>query len=170
MLQYLRLPAPVPSTPPVNSAANPALSSTVTTNPWLAAYWESFGLGYSSVEQWMTHISLIFVKCLNSQKEARIVFRQLSLQLSATSLCSHMQPTAIPNIPQKYSDLVEAFSKIKASQRFPLYSSDWAIELLPGTTPPWGIIFSFEPTWVRPSTSPAWVEYRALSMHQLSRP
>lgn len=101
-----------------------------------------------------------------------------SLQLSATSryqnhpscYCSHMQPTEIPNLPQKYSDLVEAFSKIKASQRSPLYSSDCAIELLPGTTPPWGRIFSIESTWVRPSTSLAWVECRALSMHQLSRP
>ncbi len=97
-----------------------------------------------------------------------IVFRELSLQLSSTSCsqshpscyCSHMQPTVIHNHPQ-YSDLIEAFSNMKASQCSPLYSSDCAIELLPGTTPPWGRMFSFEPTWVRPSTSPAWVECRA---------
>ncbi|KAL0173541.1 hypothetical protein M9458_029509, partial [Cirrhinus mrigala] len=45
------------------------------------------------------------------------------------------------NIPSVYHDLAEAFSKSRATQLPPHRTSDCAIELLPGTTPPKGRIF-----------------------------
>ncbi|KAL0150500.1 hypothetical protein M9458_054317 [Cirrhinus mrigala] len=77
----------------------------------------------------------------------------------------------IPGLPEEYSDLSEAFSKVKASQLPPHRSSDCSVELLPGTTPPRGRIFplsqpeseamktyieeELEKGFIRPSTSPA---------------
>ncbi len=75
------------------------------------------------------------------------------------------------NLPPEYADLVEVFSKGKASQ-LPIHRSvDCAIELLPGTTPPKGRIFPLSQPesesmktyikeelakgFIRPSTSPA---------------
>ncbi len=52
------------------------------------------------------------------------------------------QNSDIPGLLTEYADLTEAFSKIKASQLPPHRSSDCLIELLPGTTPPKGRIFS----------------------------
>ncbi|KAL0180477.1 hypothetical protein M9458_022883 [Cirrhinus mrigala] len=45
------------------------------------------------------------------------------------------------NIPSVYHDLAEAFSKTQATQLPPHRTSDCAIELIPGTTPPKGRIF-----------------------------
>uniref|UniRef100_A0A8C2C1P2 ribonuclease H n=1 Tax=Cyprinus carpio TaxID=7962 RepID=A0A8C2C1P2_CYPCA len=45
------------------------------------------------------------------------------------------------NMPVEYSDLIEAFSKRKASQLPEHRSVDCAIDLMPGTTPPKGRIF-----------------------------
>jgi len=45
------------------------------------------------------------------------------------------------HIPVKYADLAIAFSKSKATELPPHRSSDCAIDLLPGTTPPKGRIF-----------------------------
>ncbi len=75
------------------------------------------------------------------------------------------------NLPREYADLIEVFSKKKASQ-FPAHRSvDCAIDLLPGTTPPKGRIFPLSQPesesmktyiqeelakgFIRPSTSPA---------------
>ncbi len=52
-----------------------------------------------------------------------------------------MDPLHSTNILSDYADLAEAFSKAKATQLPPHRSSDCAIELLPGTTPPKGRIF-----------------------------
>ncbi len=52
-----------------------------------------------------------------------------------------MDPLYSTDIPSDYADLAEAFSKAKATQLPPHRSSDCAIELLPGTTPPHGWIF-----------------------------
>lgn len=51
------------------------------------------------------------------------------------------QSHLITNLSPEYQDLSEAFSKSKAAQLPPHRSSDCAIELLPGTTPPKGRIF-----------------------------
>ncbi len=52
-----------------------------------------------------------------------------------------MDPLHSTDIPSDYADLAEAFSKAKATQLPPHRSSNYAIELLPGTTPPKGRIF-----------------------------
>jgi hypothetical protein len=44
-------------------------------------------------------------------------------------------------IPADYQDLIEAFSKIKASQLPPHRSNDCAIDLIPGSSPPKGRVF-----------------------------
>lgn len=49
--------------------------------------------------------------------------------------------TPVPDLPNEYSDLAEAFSKTKATQLLSHRSSDCSIELLPRITPPRGIIF-----------------------------
>ncbi|KAL0183738.1 hypothetical protein M9458_019434, partial [Cirrhinus mrigala] len=75
------------------------------------------------------------------------------------------------NIPSVYHDLAEAFSKTQATQLPPHRTSDCAIELLPGTTPPKGRIFPLSQPeteamrtyieeelakgFIAPSTSPA---------------
>ncbi len=51
-----------------------------------------------------------------------------------------MDPLHSTDIPSEYADLAEAFSKAKATQLPPHRSSDCAIELLPGPTPPKGRI------------------------------
>ncbi len=51
-----------------------------------------------------------------------------------------MDPLHSTDIPSDYADLVEAFSKAKATQLPPHRSSDCSIELLPGTIPPKGRI------------------------------
>lgn len=47
----------------------------------------------------------------------------------------------VPDIPHEYHDLLDAFSKTKASQLPSHRSSDCAIDLIPGSTPPRGRIF-----------------------------
>ncbi len=75
------------------------------------------------------------------------------------------------NLPLEYADLIEVFSKRKASQLPAHHSVDCAIDLLPGTTPPKGRIFPLSQPesesmktyiqeelakgFIRPSTSPA---------------
>ncbi len=75
------------------------------------------------------------------------------------------------NLPREYADLIEVFSKKKASQLPAHRSVDCAIDLLPGTTPPKGRIFPMSQPesesmkayiqeelakgFIRPSTSPA---------------
>ncbi len=75
------------------------------------------------------------------------------------------------NLPREYADLIEVFSKKKASQLPAHHSVDCAIDLLPGTTPPKGRIFPLSlpesesmktyiqeelaKGFIRPSTSPA---------------
>ncbi len=75
------------------------------------------------------------------------------------------------NLPLEYADLIEVFSKRKASQLPSHRSVDCSINLLPGTTPPKGRIFPLSQPesesmktyiqeelakgFIRPSTSPA---------------
>lgn len=74
-------------------------------------------------------------------------------------------------IPSEYHDLIEAFSKEKASGLPPHQHYDCAIKLLPGTTPPRGRIYlltlteqetmeeyiqeALHQAYIRPPTSPA---------------
>ncbi len=52
-----------------------------------------------------------------------------------------MDPLHSTDIPSDYADLAEEFSKAKATQLPPHRSSDCAIEIPPGTTPPKSRIF-----------------------------
>lgn len=81
------------------------------------------------------------------------------------------EPVLPPNLPSKYSNLAEAFSKYRAPELPPNRSSDCFIELLPGAAPPKGCIFprsqlesnamknyineEISKGFIRPSTSPA---------------
>ncbi len=51
------------------------------------------------------------------------------------------EPCNASNLPGEYHDLIEAFSKTKASQSPPHRSSDCANDLLPGSQPPKGRVF-----------------------------
>ncbi|KAL0149399.1 hypothetical protein M9458_055296, partial [Cirrhinus mrigala] len=87
-----------------------------------------------------------------------------------------LQPETSPQpsrrtVPLEYQDLLEAFSRIKATQLPPHRPGDCAIDLIPGTTPPRGRIFPLSQAetaamntyiqeelvkgFIRPSTSPA---------------
>ncbi len=77
----------------------------------------------------------------------------------------------VVHVPSQYADLLEAFSKVKATELPPHRSSDCSIELIPGSTPPKGRIFPLSQPeaeamkkyiekelakgFIRPSTSPA---------------
>ncbi|KAL0195114.1 hypothetical protein M9458_008686, partial [Cirrhinus mrigala] len=62
-------------------------------------------------------------------------------------------PTDLTKLPREYQDLVEAFSKAKASQLPPHRSTDCAIDLLPGSHLP--MEEELRKGFIRPSTSPA---------------
>ncbi len=82
-----------------------------------------------------------------------------------------LPPLALITYPPEYADLIEVFSRRKASQLPAHRSVDCAIDLLPGTTPPKGRIFLLSQPesesmktyileelakgFIRPSTSPA---------------
>lgn len=94
---------------------------------------------------------------------------------SSTSTNSEVMASiefALPeNVPDIYADLAEVFSKQRASTLPPHRSYDCALELLPGTIPPRGALFSLSAPeskamkayvqealangFIRPSTSPA---------------
>ncbi|KAI2650571.1 Transposon Tf2-9 polyprotein [Labeo rohita] len=94
-----------------------------------------------------------------------------SSRIPVNTITCNDSPIEATGLPAEYHDLIEAFSKSKATQLPPHRPSDCAIELLPGTTPPKGRIFPLSQPeseamknyieeelskgFIRPSTSPA---------------
>ncbi|KAL0149928.1 hypothetical protein M9458_054760, partial [Cirrhinus mrigala] len=95
--------------------------------PWLQQHEPMISWTEGQITQWSDKC---FALCFPSLKP-RV------LELASAKVDS---PIA-ENIPPEYHDLAEAFSKTRATQLPPHRSSDCAIELLPGTTPPKGRIF-----------------------------
>lgn len=115
-----------------------------------------------------------------SWREGQILRWSSQCQKSCLSTISPMkvqvvtldpESTNIPNLPKEYHDLITAFSKVQANTLPPHRSHDCAIDLIPGSSPPWGRIFplslpeseamakyikeELEKGFIRPSTSPA---------------
>ncbi|KAL0177254.1 hypothetical protein M9458_026148, partial [Cirrhinus mrigala] len=94
-----------------------------------------------------------------------------SSRIPVNTITCNDSPIEAAGLPAEYHDLIEAFSKSKATQLPPHRPSDCAIELLPGTAPPKGRIFPLSQPeseamknyieeelskgFIRPSTSPA---------------
>ncbi|KAL0187127.1 hypothetical protein M9458_018797, partial [Cirrhinus mrigala] len=94
-----------------------------------------------------------------------------SSRIPVNTITCNDSPIEAAGLPAEYHDLIEAFSKSKATQLPPHRPSDCAIELLPGTAPPRGRIFPLSQPeseamknyieeelskgFIRPSTSPA---------------
>ncbi len=117
---------------------------------------------------------------LISWKEGRIIQWDPSCQanclinnpaISVQAITLTDEPVLSSTLTSEYSDLVEAFSKSRASELPPHRSSDCAIDLLPDAAPPKGCIFPLSQLesnamknyineelskwFIRPSTSPA---------------
>ncbi len=64
-----------------------------------------------------------------------------SIPVSVSTITLTQGNSEVVHLPSQYADLLEAFSKVKATE-LPLHrTSDCSIELIPGSTPPKGRIF-----------------------------
>lgn len=95
--------------------------------PWLQLHEPQISWTEGQIMQWSAKC---FTQCLQ-------ILEPSLLEVATVK----MDPLCSVDIPSDYVDLAEAFSKAKATQLPPHRSSDCAIELLPGTTPPKGRIF-----------------------------
>ncbi len=66
---------------------------------------------------------------------------QPSIPVSVSTITLTQGNSEVVHLPSQYADLLEAFSKVKATELPPHRSSDCSIELIPGSTPPKGGIF-----------------------------
>ncbi len=64
-----------------------------------------------------------------------------SIPVSVSTITLTQGNSEVVHLPSQYADLLEAFSKVKATELPPHRSSDCSIELIPGSTPPKGGIF-----------------------------
>ncbi len=111
--------------------------------------------------------------CISWSERQIIQWFESCLQncLNRTLQSHEPEPCNASKIPGKYHNLIEAFSKTKASQLPPHRSSDCAIDILPGSQLPKGRVFPLSQPeseamksyieeelakgFIRPSTSPA---------------
>ncbi|XP_053499602.1 uncharacterized protein LOC128619445 [Ictalurus furcatus] len=125
--------------------------------PWLEHHNPQISWNQREITRWSAH-------CINHCLQVPVI------SLASTSIES---PDKADNvlIPSVYHDLIEVFSKKKASGLPPHRDYDCAIDLLPGTTPPRGRVYPLTVTeqkameeyiqealhqgYIRPSTSPA---------------
>ncbi|KAL0150452.1 hypothetical protein M9458_054269 [Cirrhinus mrigala] len=121
--------------------------------PWLNLHGPTIAWANCTISRWSPYCR---EHCL--QPETR----------SETPLKGH---TTKNTIPTEYQDLLEAFSRLKATRLPPHRPGDCAIDLIPGATPPRGCIFPLSQAesvamnnyiqeelakgFIRPSTSPA---------------
>ncbi len=94
-----------------------------------------------------------------------------NIPVTVSTITLTQENSEVVHVPSQYADLLEAFSKVKATELPPHRSSDCSIELIPGSTPPKGRIFPLSQPeaeamkkyieeeltkgFIRPSTSPA---------------
>ncbi len=95
--------------------------------PWLQLHEPQISWTEGQITHWSAKY---FTQCLQIMEPPLVEAVTVKMDL--------LQSTSIPS---DYADLAEAFSKAKATQLPSHRSSDCAIELLPGTTPPKGRIF-----------------------------
>ncbi len=132
------------------------LASVVLGHPWLTKHNPRIDWGQSSVAAWSESC---YASCLVSA-------------CSPVS-CSPLQDEAVnlSNVPAEYHDLKEVFSKSRAASLPPHRPYDCAIDLVPGTSPPKGRLYSLSvpergamekyisdslaAKFIRPSSSPA---------------
>ncbi|KAL0148819.1 hypothetical protein M9458_055828, partial [Cirrhinus mrigala] len=125
-------------------------------HPWLVLHNPKVDWGHDSVSSWGESC---FSNCLVSAcpSVSRSLLQEESVNLS--------------NVPTEYLDLKEVFSKSRAASLSPHRPYDCAIELLPGTSPPKGKLYSLSAPereamekyisdslaagLIRPSSSPA---------------
>lgn len=124
--------------------------------PWLRRHDPHISWREGQISCWSENC---FVTCLSTD---------LSMPLRNISMTDSMPDS---NIPEEYRDLSEAFSKSRATNLLPHRSYNWAIDLIPGSSPPKGRIFPLSQPesetlkayieeelangFIRPSTSPA---------------
>lgn len=125
--------------------------------PWLRQHNPLISWKEGQISQWDPSCQ---ARCLNDKP---------AVTIQAIKLTESSEQTT--TLPSEYTDLVEAFSKVKASKLPPHRANDCAIDLLPGTTPPKGRIFPLSQPeseamrkyideelskgFIRPSTSPS---------------
>ncbi len=132
------------------------LAPVVLGHPWLTKHNPRIDWGQSSVAAWSESC---YASCLVSA-------------CSPVS-CSPLQDEAVnlSNVPAEYHDLKEVFSKSRAASLPPHRPYDCAIDLVPGTSPPKGRLYSLSvpergamekyisdslaAKFIRPSSSPA---------------
>lgn len=95
--------------------------------PWLRKHDPHIGWRSNHIARWS---ETCYTKCLNHVSP-----------LSVRAVTVPPEQTTLENLPHEYHDLLEVFSKIKASNLPPHRASDCAIDLLPDSAPPKGIIF-----------------------------
>uniref|UniRef100_A0AAY4CER3 Gypsy retrotransposon integrase-like protein 1 n=3 Tax=Denticeps clupeoides TaxID=299321 RepID=A0AAY4CER3_9TELE len=124
--------------------------------PWLSLHEPHLSWSSGMVLEWGAHCHH---HCLLPQPS------------SSVSTNPEPSPPVLDNIPSCYHDLATVFSSAKAAQLPPHRPGDMAIDLLPGTTPPKGHLYSLSKAeqlamerfvaealqngTIRPSTSPA---------------
>ncbi|XP_016115469.1 tripartite motif-containing protein 16-like [Sinocyclocheilus grahami] len=84
------------------------------------------------------------VVCVAGDQRHQLIKRQLWCLLSLVILgwSSMKKPVNLSNVPEEYLDLKEVFSKSRAASLPPHRPYDCAIDLVPGTSPPKGKLYS----------------------------
>ncbi len=125
--------------------------------PWLRKYDPYISWKEAEIKQWG---SACHEQCISH-----------SIPVTVSTITLTQGNSEVVHLPSQYADLLEAFSKVKATELPPHRSSDCSIELIPGSTPPKGRIFPLSQPeaeamkkyieeelakgFIRPSTSPA---------------
>ncbi len=133
-----------------------SLTPIVLGHPWLITHNPKIDWQQRAVVEWST-------KC----HESCLVSACSSVSVSVFQ----EEPVDLSNVPAEYQDLKEVFSKSRAASLPPHRPYDCAIDLLPGTTPPKGKLYSLSVPergamekyisdslatgFIRPSSSPA---------------
>ena len=124
--------------------------------PWLRRHNPHIDWASGTIREWSPHCHAV---CLRSSSS-------IDSSQPITSECQD-----ISGVPKDYWDLKEAFNKVRATSLPPHRASDCSIDLLPGTSPPRGRLFSLsapetksmekyindslDAGLIRPSSSPA---------------
>lgn len=159
--------------------------------PWLTAHNPNIDWSRGVVTEWGTHCQLSDTafccppelksvqESMSGNPKSNSIFRLKAPSVEVMAI-PRIEPVTIKpplyppepfRVPPEYMDLLEVFSKVQAATLPPHRSYDCAIELMPGTCPPRGRLFSLsgperlamdkylkealDNGFIRPSTSPA---------------